>query len=77
MENGLLAPALEAKKRLSELIRQSGIRAAVGVTKEGRGHYALKVSLQRGEPATELVPNCFEGLPVLVEVTGKVRAFVK
>jgi hypothetical protein len=56
----------EARQRLSGVPGVVG----VGLTRQGEG-YAVKVNLQ--DDQRDLVPDELSGVPVVVEVVGKIR----
>ena len=59
------APAAEAFGRLAEVV-------GVGITRIGKG-YGLKVNLSRLPPGANSLPCEIAGVPVRVEVVGKIR----
>ncbi len=63
--------ARAAKDTLRECLRGEPALVGLGLTRQGAG-YALKVNLARS-PRAEL-PADVAGVPVVVEITGVVRA---
>jgi hypothetical protein len=59
------APAAEAFGRLAEVL-------GVGITRIGKG-YGLKVNLSRLPRGENSLPSEIVGVPVRVEVVGKIR----
>jgi hypothetical protein len=59
------APAAEAFGRLAEVV-------GVGITRVGKG-YGLKVNLSRQPRGASSLPSEIAGVPVRVEVVGKIR----
>ena len=59
------APAAEAFGRLAEVL-------GVGITRIGKG-YGLKVNLSRLPRGANSLPSEIVGVPVRVEVVGKIR----
>lgn len=70
MQDPDLARARSAKEATVRLARKMPCVNAIGITKV-RGRYAVKVSLS--EPAETALPESVEGVPLVVEVVGRVR----
>lgn len=65
--------AKQAKSQASELFAQFGPVNGVGVTRAGDG-FAVKVNFESAPDSQADLPSEIEGVPVRVEVVGKIRA---
>ncbi len=75
MKKGVcLESARAAKKRAAQIfVPLVGEEVAVGITRLGEDRFALKVNLT-SEPGQDVeLPDEIEGVPVQVEVVGKIR----
>ena len=68
----LMKDALAAKAAMKDELTRLGIRAACGVTSCESG-LAVKVNLPDANNAT-LLPSAIKGVPVIIEISGAVRA---
>jgi len=66
-----LAAARKAKGRAKEIFSPFGIVNGIGLTR-WNGHYAVKVNFETAPESGEL-PREIDGIPVVVQVVGKVR----
>jgi hypothetical protein len=66
--------ARSAKQRAAEMLGDLPGLVGIGLTKTVRGGYALKVNLETEPPSRRRVPKTIGGVPVAVEVVGRVRA---
>lgn len=68
-----LEAARAARRKALRLLAQGAAVCAVGIAREG-GRYVVKLSLETDpDPALEL-PAQIDGVPVVIEVIGPVRA---
>ena len=58
-----------AKDKAKQLFREN---VGVGITRVDDG-YAVKVNLENPMPADESVPTSIDGVPVRIEVVGKIH----
>lgn len=65
-----MATLAEATAAKSEAKRRFGDRVSVGITGDGAGGYALKVNVAG---PTTTIPAHIDGVPVRVEVVGKLK----
>lgn len=70
---GTLEQARAAKPHAVEVFRRFGDLAGVGITRV-RGGYGLKVNLARAGTGNQALPSQIDGVPVVVEIVGTVRA---
>ena len=64
--------ARAAKDAVHAAFSRLGTVAGVGITKVGED-YAVKVNLEEALPASSAAPDSVDGVPVAVEVVGRVR----
>ncbi len=67
-----LEQAREAKEQASELLASLGLVAAVGITRRD-GSYAVKLNLQGPLAEDQQLPGSLGGVPLVVEVVGRLR----
>jgi hypothetical protein len=67
-----LDAARAAKSRAKQIFEKVGPVCGVGLTRK-RGRYAVKVNLEAAPKRGASVPTAIDGVPVVVEVVGKVR----
>jgi hypothetical protein len=68
-----LEQAQAAKGKAIELFRRLVGEVAVGITPLGAGRYGLKVNLTAAPGAGVSLPDEIEGVPVTIEIVGKIR----
>lgn len=67
-----LDAARAAKTAALELFEELGCTAAVGITKLADGSFGLKASLRKPPRSGSAVPDSANGVPIRIEVTGRV-----
>jgi hypothetical protein len=65
-----LEQARAAKKRAEEVFSALATVVGVGVTRKNNG-YAVKINLGAAAPAGTKLPENVDGVPVVVEVVGR------
>jgi hypothetical protein len=70
MNEATLESARQAKAKLNSILDGVGNVVGIGITRVGVG-FGVKVNLSDGADAA-LVPSEVEGVPVIVEVTGRI-----
>ena len=69
----LMKDAIAAKAAMKDELTRLGIQAACGVT-TGMAGLAVKVNVST-ETIRAAIPSEIKGVPVIVEVTGEIRAW--
>ncbi|MBE7158468.1 MAG: hypothetical protein INR62_08565 [Rhodospirillales bacterium] len=72
MNHPTLEEARAAKKRAASVFKSFAPVAGVGLTREKEG-YGLKVNLQTSPQGREPLPTDVDGVPVRVEVVGRIE----
>jgi hypothetical protein len=67
-----LAAARAAKEKARGIFRPLAKVCGVGITRQGK-NYAVRVNLEEKPAPATRVPKTIDGVPVVVQVTGKVR----
>ena len=73
MKSCTIEKARSAKARVAEMLRDERGLTGVGITRVGKG-YAVKVNLSAALGAGHEIPPEVDGVPIRVEITGRVRA---
>jgi hypothetical protein len=68
-----LERARAARARARRWLQEHGLEGAVGTAREGGG-FVVKASLARALPPGVAAPAEVDGVPLRLEVTGRVRA---
>ena len=67
-----LARARAAKEKVKEIAAAIGAVNGIGIAKVA-GKYAVKVNLARATAEAEAIPAEVDGVPVIVEVVGRIE----
>jgi hypothetical protein len=67
-----LDAARAAKNKAKQVLSQYGQVNGVGIT-ERDGQYAIKVNLEKGSVTDEDWPDSIDGVPLVVQLIGKIR----
>ncbi|MBI5094181.1 MAG: hypothetical protein HZB26_17290 [Candidatus Hydrogenedentes bacterium] len=73
MKTYTLEEARSAKARVATLLQNHRDLTGVGITRVGKG-YAVKVNMATAPGADLVIPPEMDGVPVRVEVTGRIKA---
>jgi hypothetical protein len=69
-----LEQARSARAKAREIFSQFGTIAGVGITRGSDGSYGLKVNLTTRPDADASVPHDVAGVPVEIDVVGRIRS---
>ena len=73
MKGSSLEVVQAAKSEAAQVFGELAGQVAVGIMRIGEAGYGLKVNLSEQPPQDVVLPKSIAGVPVKVEVVGKIR----